>query len=192
MYEGHDWDTVTLLARLVVGWEIPNFIITNAAGGLNPDFNVGDLMVIESFRDHLNPNHKETGLLQALAQKPIESINSLTKKVLELGQGLSKEDNQFRPLKKGCYAALLGPSYETFAEVEMLRRLNADAVGMSTVPEVILGRFLGLKCGAVSVITNFGAGMTGAELSHQETKEMAPVGGKRLQAILTRAIVELE
>ncbi|HXV31794.1 MAG TPA: purine-nucleoside phosphorylase, partial [Sinorhizobium sp.] len=70
----------------------------------------------------------------------------------------------------------------------MARILGADAVGMSTVPEVILARFFGLKVAAASVITNFGAGMTGAELSHHETKEMAPLGGKRLAAILKEMI----
>jgi purine-nucleoside phosphorylase len=70
----------------------------------------------------------------------------------------------------------------------MARILGADAVGMSTVPEVILARFFGLRVAAASVITNFGAGMTGGELSHHETKDMAPIGGRRLAAILTEMI----
>jgi purine-nucleoside phosphorylase len=73
----------------------------------------------------------------------------------------------------------------------MIRMLGADAVGMSTVPEVILARFLGLRVAACSVITNLAAGMTGTELSHQETKDMAPVGGARLAAILREAIGEI-
>jgi purine-nucleoside phosphorylase len=88
-------------------------------------------------------------------------------------------------LHEGVYMWFSGPSFETPAEIRMARTLGADAVGMSTVPEVILGRFLGMKATAASVITNFGAGMTGGELSHQETKDMAPIGGKRLSAILT-------
>jgi purine-nucleoside phosphorylase len=77
-----------------------------------------------------------------------------------------------------------GPSFETPAEIRMARTLGADAVGMSTVPEVILARYFGLKVAAASVVTNYGAGMTGAELSHEETKDMAPVGGARLAAVL--------
>jgi purine-nucleoside phosphorylase len=92
------------------------------------------------------------------------------------------------PLQDGVYMWFSGPSFETPAEIRMARVLGADAVGMSTVPEVILARFLGLKVAAASVITNFGAGMTGGELSHHETKDMAPVGGKRLAAILKEMI----
>ena len=83
-----------------------------------------------------------------------------------------------------------GPSFETPAEIRMARIMGANAVGMSTVPEVILARFLGIRAAACSVITNLAAGMTGAELSHQETKDMAPVGGGRLQKILSRFVAE--
>jgi purine-nucleoside phosphorylase len=92
------------------------------------------------------------------------------------------------PLSQGVYMWFSGPSFETPAEIRMARILGADAVGMSTVPEVILARYYGLRVAAASVITNFGAGMTGGELSHEETKDMAPIGGKRLASILTRMI----
>ena len=81
-----------------------------------------------------------------------------------------------------------GPSFETPAEIRMARVMGANAVGMSTVPEVILARFLGLRVAACSVITNLAAGMTGAELSHQETKDMAPLGGARLATMLQHAL----
>ena len=87
-------------------------------------------------------------------------------------------------LHKGVYMWFSGPSFETPAEIRMARLLGADAVGMSTVPEVILARFLGLRVAAFSVITNLAAGMTGAELSHEETKDVAPLGGARLAEIL--------
>ena len=77
----------------------------------------------------------------------------------------------------GVYMWFSGPCFETPAEIRMARILGADAVGMSTVPEVILARFFGLRVAAISVITNFAAGMTGAELSHEETKALAPIGG---------------
>jgi purine-nucleoside phosphorylase len=79
-----------------------------------------------------------------------------------------------------------GPSFETPAEIRAARILGADAVGMSTVPEVILGRFFGMRIAAVSTITNLAAGMTGAELSHEETKAMAPLGARKLEQVLRR------
>ena len=94
------------------------------------------------------------------------------------------------PLCSGVYMWFSGPNFETPAEIRMARVLGADAVGMSTVPEVILARFFGLKVAAASVITNFGAGMTGGELSHHETKDMAPVGGASLAAILKEMIAD--
>ncbi len=87
-------------------------------------------------------------------------------------------------LHQGVYMWFSGPSFETPAEIRMARTFGADAVGMSTVPEVILARFLGLRVAAASVITNLGAGMSGTEISHDETKEMAPLGGQRLAKIL--------
>jgi purine-nucleoside phosphorylase len=91
-------------------------------------------------------------------------------------------------LSDGVYMWFSGPSFETPAEIRMARILGADAVGMSTVPEVIIARMLGLRVAAASVITNYGAGMTGAELSHEETKDMAPIGGARLAAVLKEMI----
>ncbi|HMB47754.1 MAG TPA: purine-nucleoside phosphorylase, partial [Afifellaceae bacterium] len=92
--------------------------------------------------------------------------------------------NEDIPLAEGIYMWFSGPSFETPAEIRAARVLGADAVGMSTVPEVILARFLGLRVVALSVITNLAAGMTGAELSHQETKDMAPEGGAKLARIV--------
>jgi purine-nucleoside phosphorylase len=93
-------------------------------------------------------------------------------------------------LREGVYMWFSGPSFETPAEIRAARILGADAVGMSTVPEVILARFLGLRVLAFSVVTNYAAGMTGQELSHQETKDVAPRGGEKLQRILTRMLAD--
>ena len=94
------------------------------------------------------------------------------------------------PHHEGVYFWFSGPTFESPAEIRAMKILGADLVGMSTVPEVILARFLGLRVAACSVITNLAAGMTGGELSHQETKDMAPLGGRRLAALLREAIRE--
>ena len=88
------------------------------------------------------------------------------------------------PLEQGVYVGVHGPSYETPAEIRMLKLLGGDAVGMSTVPEVILARFLGLKVAAISTITNMAAGMSDEKISHEHTKAMAPLGAAKLERIL--------
>lgn len=109
----------------------------------------------------------------------------------EMAEALRRAASQTgNALHEGVYMWFSGPSFETPAEIRMARLLGADAVGMSTVPEVILARFIGLRVAACSVITNLAAGMTGAELSHEETKDMAPVGGRRLAAILAAMVAE--
>lgn len=154
LYEGHSWPVVTLPARVLVEWGVPRLFLTNAAGGLNKSFNVGDLMVLTGYRDLLNPEHKESGLVPALMKDAVSCSNELTAKVLEVGKKLNADDKTFTPLQQGTYAACLGPSYETTAEIEMLRRLKADAVGMSTAPELIATSGTGTQSAAISVVTN--------------------------------------
>lgn len=91
-------------------------------------------------------------------------------------------------MHNGIYAWYSGPSFETVAEINAIRTLGADAVGMSTVPEVILGRFLGLRCAAISTITNMAAGMSDESISHEHTKAMAPIGAAKLEKVLRAAL----
>ncbi|WP_420960765.1 purine-nucleoside phosphorylase [Brucella sp. IR073] len=158
---------------------IESLILTNAAGSVREDLAPGSVMLID---DHIN----YSGMNPLIGEPSDARFVGMTsaydtelKHALETAAAKAGE-----ALSKGVYMWFSGPSFETPAEIRMARVLGADAVGMSTVPEVILARFLGLRVAACSVITNYGAGMTGAELSHQETKDMAPIGGKRLQTIL--------
>ena len=96
------------------------------------------------------------------------------------------------PLHEGVYAWVMGPQFETPAEIRAARALGADAVGMSTVPEIILGRFLGLECAAISTITNMAAGMSDEKISHEHTKAMAPLGAAKLERILRHFLRSLE
>ncbi len=162
----------------LAGFGIENLLLTNAAGSLEPEMGPGSVMLIT---DHINfsgtnPLFGETsdrrfvGLTNAYDAGLRAAIEAAAQKT---GTALSK----------GVYMWFSGPSFETPAEIRMARILGANAVGMSTVPEVIVARFLGLRVAACSVVTNLAAGMTGGELSHQETKDMAPLGGQRLAAI---------
>jgi purine-nucleoside phosphorylase len=154
LYEGHNWPVVTLPARVLVEWGVPKLFLTNAAGGLNKSFHVGDLMVLTGYRDFLNPKLKETGLVPALMSEAENCANDLTAHLLEIGKKLTAADKSFVPMQQGTYAACLGPSYETMAEIEMLRRLQADAVGMSTVPELQTTAGTQTQSAAISVVTN--------------------------------------
>ncbi len=187
LYEGYPWDNVTLAARTVVEWGVPRLLVTNAAGGLNLDYNVGDLMVITGYRDHLQPCWKEEGLLPAVMAETVPCANAVTDTLLSVGSKLSQEDSRFRPLRQGVYAGLLGPSYETMAEISMLRSLKCDAVGMSTVPELMVCKDTGTAAGAVSVITNVWRPdevMGG----HEEVLEASKAASRRLDTLFRRIL----
>ncbi|RCS24825.1 purine-nucleoside phosphorylase [Phyllobacterium salinisoli] len=165
---------------------IETLILTNAAGSVREDLAPGSVMLID---DHIN----YSGLNPLIGELSDERFVGMTA-AYDAGLKQAFEDAAAKAgetLPRGVYMWFSGPSFETPAEIRMARALGADAVGMSTVPEVILARFLGLRVAACSVITNLGAGMTGGELSHQETKDMAPIGGRRLQAILHHLIGEI-
>jgi purine-nucleoside phosphorylase len=187
LYEGYDWEVVTLPARAIAEWGVPNLYLTNAAGGLNQSFKVGDLMVLNGYYDFLNPEWREQGLLPAIKGGVTACENDETKRLLQVGEKLAKEDSSFRKLQTGVYAALLGPSYETLSEIEMLRRLKADAVGMSTVPEMQTVLGTKTKAAAVSVVTNVWSDdevMGG----HEEVLHAAKEASQRLDKLFRAAI----
>lgn len=161
-------------------------ILTNAAGSLRPDIAPGDLMLLN---DHIN----YSGLNPLIGEKtdarfvPMTDAHSprlrAALKAAAAAEGL--------PLPEGVYCWYSGPSFETPAEIRMLKRLGGDAVGMSTVPEVILARFLGLEVAAISTITNMAAGMSDEQISHEHTKAMAPLGAAKLERILRHFLRDL-
>lgn len=186
LYEGHDWETVTLPVRALAAWGVKELFVTNAAGGLNRKFRVGDLMVLTGYRDMLNSKHNQTGLLPALAGDPVARTNRATIKCIEVAAMLHEENPSYQPVQRGVYAALLGPSYETLAEVEMLRRLRADAVGMSTVPEILSCQGSGCDVAGISVITNVWSDE--AIGGHEEVLQAAQEASRRLDQLLKAVI----
>ncbi len=158
-------------------------VLTNAAGSVRADMPPGSLMLIT---DHINL----TAANPLVGEPGDDRFVGMTRAYdAELcGRARNAAESLDLALAEGVYMWFSGPSFETPAEIRAARVLGADAVGMSTVPEVILARFLGLRVIAFSVITNLAAGMTGAELSHQETRDRAPEGGERLARLLTRLL----
>lgn len=182
-YEEGRADVMRLPIEILKGLGAETLLITNAAGSLLPEIPPGELMLIE---DHINISGRSPLIGEATDARFVnmtEAYDPATRAALAVAA-----EAEGIPLGTGVYAWCSGPQFETPAEIRMLKTLGADAVGMSTVPEVILGRFFGLRCAAVSVITNMAAGMSHEEISHEHTKASAPIGAARLERILRRAL----
>ncbi len=182
-YEHGDAGAMRPVLETLSAFGITHLILTNAAGSLREDMPPGSVMLIE---DHINFSGSNPLFGEPTDRRFVGLTTAYDQGIRSALEDAAKAEDI--ALSKGVYMWFSGPSFETPAEIKMARIFGADAVGMSTVPEVILARFLDMKVAACSVITNFGAGMTGGELSHHETKEMAPRGGKRLAAIIRAAI----
>lgn len=171
--------------EVLAGIGIEKLLLTNAAGSLEPDMPPGSIMLLT---DHINFSGSNPLFGEPTDRRFVgltEAYDLAIRAAFERAAEATGTE-----LHKGVYMWFSGPSFETPAEIRMARLLGANAVGMSTVPEVILARFLGLRVAACSVITNLAAGMTGAELSHQETKDMAPLGGARLATVLRKIFAD--
>jgi len=184
-YEHGNAAAMRPVIETLAGIGIGKLLLTNAAGSLRPEMAPGSVMMIT---DHIN----FSGTNPLFGEPTDRRFVGMTEAYdAELRAALKRAaEATGTALHEGVYMWFSGPSFETPAEIRMARALGADAVGMSTVPEVILARFLELKVAACSVITNLAAGMTGQELSHDETKEVAPLGGRRLAAILKAMLAE--
>ncbi len=182
-YEHGDAGAMRVPIETLMGLGVKSLILTNAAGSLREDMPPGSVMQIT---DHINFSGRNPLIGEPSDNRFVGMTSAYDAALAQAIRDAAATEGV--PLSQGVYMWFSGPSFETPAEIRMARVLGADAVGMSTVPEVILARFYGLRVAAASVITNFGAGMTGGELSHEETKDMAPIGGKRLATILKRMI----
>jgi purine-nucleoside phosphorylase len=188
MYEGNDPGLVVQPILLFGRLGARAVVLTNAAGGVDPAFGPGTLMVI---RDHLNLTGR-TPLLGPNADELGERFQDLTDAwSARLADGLLAAGRaEGVALAEGVYAGLLGPQYETPSEVRMLRTLGADAVGMSTVLECIAARWIGLEVCGVSLVTNAGAGYTGQPLTHEEVLAAGAEAGPRLAKVIRRFVAE--
>jgi purine-nucleoside phosphorylase len=182
LYEGHEPDDVVFGVRLLAELGCKAVLLTNAAGGVTPSLLPGSLMLIS---DHLNFTGKNplSGADLADALKFIDMTAAYDADLAAAARVAAVSLNM--PLKQGVYAGLLGPSYETPAEIRWLERAGADAVGMSTVCEVIALRQRGVRVGAVSYITNFAAGRSSERLDHEDVKRVALEGRESFLRFMT-------
>jgi purine-nucleoside phosphorylase len=181
LYEGWRPADVALPIRALAALGAEVMLLTNAAGGVRPGMTPGDLMIIADHINLMGANPLIGAVVPGEERFPDMSdpydaeFRRIAEEVaLELGI----------PVTQGVYTALSGPSYETPAEIRMLARLGADAVGMSTVPEVIVGRALGIRCLGISCITNLAAGLGGSKLSHDEVMEVGARVRDQLAALV--------
>lgn len=185
MYEGHSAFETALPVRVLAGCGVTRLVVTNAAGGIHPGWSPGTLMLIT---DHLNLTGQNPCTGPVLAGEarfhdmsaPYDAGLREAAHEVARGAGIA--------LEEGVYAGLLGPSYETAAEVRMLRTMGADAVGMSTVVEVIAARARGMRCLGISLITNPAAGTFDGVLDHGEVMATAAAAGARLGDLVTGVI----
>ncbi|MEM8788955.1 MAG: purine-nucleoside phosphorylase [Pseudomonadota bacterium] len=178
-YERGDPTAMRLPLTVLRDLGAEQLILTNAAGSLKDGMGPGELMLLS---DHINFSG-----LNPLIGEPTDArfVNMTDAYDREMRTRLDAAARSAAvTLHTGVYAWYSGPSFETPAEIRALKVLGADAVGMSTVPEVILARFLGLRAAAISTITNMAAGMSSEVLSHAHTKKMAPIGAAKLEQVL--------
>ncbi len=170
LYEGHSAETVAMPVRTMAALGVRTLLLTNAAGGIRRTFSRGALMMIA---DHVNLTFRNPLIGPVLAGE--ERFPDMSEPYDGALRGLAREVARERKigLEEGVYMQLLGPSYETPAEVRMAERLGADAVGMSTAVEVVAARARGMRCLAFSTITNPAAGTTSERLDHSEVMEVA-------------------
>ena len=186
-YEGHAMERVTFATRTLAAFGITDLLLTNAAGGINKKFRAGDFMVLTDHINLMGANPLRGSTIKRLPRF-VDLTEAYDKKLRELLFKAGKISKQ--KLQQGVYLAVSGPSYETPAEIRALATLGADAVGMSTVPEAIAARQLGLRVAAVSCITNLAAGISKEKLSHTEVLETAE-RVKKSGAALIRNFAEI-
>lgn len=188
-YEGHSMNTVVFPVRVLKQLGIEFLIVTNAAGGIHPEFQPGTLMLIEDHLNLMGDNPLRGENHDALGPRFPDMSQAYSEPLRALAQQVAAESSL--ALATGVYAGLSGPTYETPAEVRMLRTLGADAVGMSTVPEVIAANHMGLPVLGISCITNAACGLSDRKLSHQEVMDTAEQARQRFTTLLNGVLNQL-
>lgn len=174
LYEGLGISNVIANIRLSYELGIKKIIITNAAGGINKKFKAGDLMLITGFIDLMQPT--ERGILDGITQIPAKIKTKLTKLI----------QDKFKKIKKGIYIGVLGPSYETYSEIRLLKMIGASAVGMSTVPEIICAKSLGMDYAGISVISNVWS--KNHKPSHKQVLNKVKKTNKKLDRLILKLL----
>lgn len=185
-YEGYPMQQVVLPIRLMGLLGAKVLFLSNAAGGLNPNFSRGDLMMIEDHVSSFVPSPLLGKNIDELGTRFPDMTRVYDKELCELIEQTASE--QKIPLQKGVYFQLTGPNFETSAEIRMMARLGADAVGMSTVCEAIAAHHMGMRVCGISCISNLAAGLSSDKLTHDEVQETANMVKEKFQTLVRESI----
>lgn len=188
-YEGYNMQQVTFPVRVMKFLGIQKLFVSNASGGVNPNFEVGDLMIIN---DHINffaANPLIGKNIPELGPRFPDMSEAYSKDIIAKAKKVAASNNI--KVQEGIYLGLSGPTFETPAEYRMVYRLGADAVGMSTVPEVIVARHMGIPCFAISIITDLGVEGKIVEVTHEEVQHVAALAEKKMTLIMKELMKEL-
>ena len=185
-YEGYSMQDITFPIRVMKALGVQVVMVSNAAGGLNPDYIPGDVMII---KDHINlfPEHPLHGPnIEELGTRFPDMSNAYDKKLIEVAEEFSKKCNL--NLKKGVYVGTQGPTFETLAEYRYFRIIGGDSCGMSTVPEVIVANHAGLSVFGVSVISNVGCDANLSNVTHEEVQQNTLLAQDKLATLFTMMV----
>lgn len=188
-YEGHELADVVLPTRVLKFLGCHTLILTNASGGINPAYKPGDLVYI---KDHINMTGRNPLIGQNIEDLGARFPDMTQTYDSHLHESISSAAQKLGiDVKGGIYCGLLGPTYETPAEIKMLRAIGGDMVGMSTVPEAIAANHMGMDIAGISCITNMAAGMGDEELKHEDVKEVARIAMNKFSNLITALIEEI-
>ncbi len=188
-YEGYTLQEVTFPVRVMKIMGIENLFVSNASGGVNPDFEIGEIMIQN---DHINlfPSNPLIGKnIEELGTRFPDMSEAYDPRLIEIASDIAKENDI--KVSYGCYAGLTGPTLETPAEYKYVFNIGADAVGMSTVPEVIVARHMNIPCFAISIITDLGVPGKIQKVSHQDVIEVAAKQEPKMTLIMRELIARI-
>ena len=187
-YEGYTMQKITFPVRVMKSLGIKNLIVSNASGGVNPNYEIGDLMIL---KDHicLIPNPLIGENVDELGPRFPDMSEAYSTELIELAENIAAQSNL--NVRKGIYVALTGPTLETPAEYEYCRIIGGDTVGMSTAPEIIVARHMNIPCFAISVITDLGVPGKIQKVTHAEIQKVSEMAEPKMTLIIKKLINQL-
>lgn len=188
-YEGYNMEEVVMSVRVLKKLGVTHLIVTNAAGSVNKSFEPGNLMIIKDHINFMGMNPLIGANLDDFGPRFPDMSEAYSEELIKKAEHCAKKINLI--IRKGVYCAFTGPSYETPAEIEMIRTIGGDAVGMSTVPEVITAVHSGIKVLGISCLTNMAAGILDKPLNHKEVVETSKKANKKFKLLVKEVINEM-